>query len=39
MARITTNKPIGITRGKSKVNRPRKPKERDNYPNGSTWQE
>ena len=36
MIGITANKPIGITRGKSKVNRPRKPKERYNYPNGST---
>jgi len=34
MAGMTANRPIGTTRGKSKVNRPWKPKEKGNYPNG-----
>ena len=39
MARITTNRPIGTTRSKSKVNGLGKLKERGNKPNGPTWQE
>jgi len=39
MVGITTNRPIGTTKGKSKVNGTRKLKERGNKPNGPTWQE
>ena len=38
MIGMTAKRPIGITRGKSKVNGLGKPKERGNKPNGLTWQ-
>ena len=37
MAGMTTNRLIGMTRGKSKANGLGKPKERGNKPNVSTW--
>ena len=39
MAGIIVNRPIGTIKGKSKVNRPWKPKERSDKHNGPTWQE
>ena len=36
MVEMTTNKPMGTTRGKSKVNGLRKPKKRYEKPNGPT---
>ena len=39
MTRITTNRPMGIIRGKDKVSGPKKPKKRGNKPNGPIWQE
>ena len=38
MVGMIANRPIGTTRGKSKVNGLKKPKERGNKPNGPTWQ-
>ena len=39
MVEVIASKLMGGIRGKDKVNGPRKPKERDSKPNGSTWQE
>ena len=39
MARIIASRPIGIIRGKNKVNGSGKTKKRGNMINGSTWQE
>ena len=38
MARMTYNRFMGITRGKSKVNGPQEPKGKGNKSNGPTWQ-
>ena len=37
MIGIIANRPMGRIRGKYEVNRPGKPKERGNRPNGPTW--
>ena len=39
MAGMTTSRPMGTTRGKSKANGLWKPKKRGNKPNEPTWQE
>ena len=39
MAGMTTNRPIGTVRGKSKAIRSRKPRKRGNKLNEPTWQE
>ena len=39
MARIIASRPVGIIRGKNKVNGSGKTKKRGNKIDGSTWQE
>ena len=39
MTGMAAKRPMGLIRGKVKVNESRKSKDRGNKPNGPTWQE